>query len=263
MTTNPLLSKIQLPGETFQLPSQGIFYVNGELDELVKNGEVEVFAMTTIDEIIFQTPDKLLSGKAIVDVFQRCIPQVVNPMKLLAKDVDFLLVCLRLATFGPTMDVKFTHTCNDAKPHHYDISIQDIIKSTNKFDPTLLNTQYHLSLPNGQQILINPMIYEDVLKMYDIEATKKTETATEEQLEELLIDMMCGIIKSVDDITDSAMIREWLKKLNLGWKRLIEQKIEKISDWGVNYETHHQCKDCGEQLSIRITANPVDFFFQL
>ena len=42
MSNNPLLQKIRLPGRIFQLPSRGLFYKNGELDESVKNGEIHV-----------------------------------------------------------------------------------------------------------------------------------------------------------------------------------------------------------------------------
>lgn len=39
---NPLLSRIQMPGETFALPSGGVFYTHGELDDSVVNAEVRV-----------------------------------------------------------------------------------------------------------------------------------------------------------------------------------------------------------------------------
>ena len=88
--SNPLLERIRIPGETFTLPSQGIFYKNGELDDDSKNGEVYIYPMVTYDEIVLKTPDKLFSGEAITEVFQRCVPQIKKPMELLAKDVDFI-----------------------------------------------------------------------------------------------------------------------------------------------------------------------------
>ena len=59
---NPLLRNIQLPGDTVRLPSRGIFYNNGELTPSTQNGEVHVYPMKAIDEIIMRSPDKLLSG---------------------------------------------------------------------------------------------------------------------------------------------------------------------------------------------------------
>ncbi len=262
MTTNPLLSKIQLPGETFQLPSQGIFYVNEELAPDVVNGEVEIYPMNTYCEILLNSPDKLLSGKAITQVFEICVPQVLKPMQLLAKDLDFILCCLRYTTFGNTMDIDFIHTCEQAKSHSYSINLQNIIKSTQKFDPTSIETEYSVKLPNGQNVLIKPMIYKDVLQFYDMTASQKTNTKTDEELEQMLLDMMTSLIQSVDNITDPNLIFEWLKQLNLGWKKLIEKSITNVTEWGVNYNTVHTCKDCGEEMTITITANPIDFFFQ-
>jgi hypothetical protein len=46
---NPLLAKVQMPGKRFRLPSRGLFYNNGELADTVADGEIEVFAMTTVD----------------------------------------------------------------------------------------------------------------------------------------------------------------------------------------------------------------------
>lgn len=262
MTTNPLLSKIQLPGETFQLPSQGIFYVNGELDESVKNGEVEVYPLKTIDEIVFNTPDKLLNGKSIVEVFGRCIPQILQPMKLLAKDVDFLLVCLRMVTYGRDMEIHYEHTCENSKDHTYNVNLQHIISSTQKFDPTSIESEYQLILPNQQVIQLHPMIYDDVIRLYDIQTVKKNKEMSDEELEDMLIKTMMGIIYSVDGIVDSELIYPWLKQLHLGYKKLIENKIRLTTDWGVKYDTYHTCKDCNDDIIIKITANPIDFFFQ-
>ena len=35
-TNNPLLAKVHFPGETFQLPSKGVLYDDGELLDEVK-----------------------------------------------------------------------------------------------------------------------------------------------------------------------------------------------------------------------------------
>ena len=108
---NPLLARVNLPGETFKLPSGGILYDDDEISSDVKDGELHVLPMTTYDEILLRTPDLLFSGDAIKQVFNRCVPQVTNPMLLFAKDVDFLLLCLRKVTYGDEMEVPYTHTC--------------------------------------------------------------------------------------------------------------------------------------------------------
>ena len=105
MSDNPLLKKIQLPGKKFRLPSRGLFYVNGELSDAVQDGELEVFSMATIDEVTLRSPEFLFSGEAIERVFKRCIPDVNEPLKLLSKDVDFLLACLRVVSYGNSYSI--------------------------------------------------------------------------------------------------------------------------------------------------------------
>lgn len=261
-TTNPLLARLRLPGETFQLPSQGLFYNNGELDPSVNNGELEIYPMTALDEIIFSSPDKLLSGKAITEVFGRCIPQILKPMDLLTKDIDYLMVCLRLVTFGPKMEVTYEHDCEDAKNHTYTIDLQHIIKSTKKMDPTSIQKDYTITLPNGQIVKLKPMIFRNVLKLYDNMLTKKNEELTESETEQLILNTIISIIDTVDEISDEELIYEWAKMLSLGWKKQIEQAVSNISEWGVNFNTANVCKDCGKEINLIIQANPVNFFFR-
>lgn len=102
---NPLLKKITLPGKRFRMPSRGLFYKDGEIDDNVENGEVEVFSMTTIDEMALRSPEFLFSGEAIERVFSRCIPEIKKPLRLLAKDVDYLLACLRVVSYGGTYQI--------------------------------------------------------------------------------------------------------------------------------------------------------------
>lgn len=58
---NPLLEKVQIPGEKFRMPSGGIFYNKGELEENIEEGEVYVHPMNAMDELTLKSPDKLLS----------------------------------------------------------------------------------------------------------------------------------------------------------------------------------------------------------
>jgi hypothetical protein len=100
VTENVLLQKIRLPGKRFRLPSRGLFYKDGEIKDTVVDGEVEVFSMTTIDEIALRSPEFLYSGEAIDRVFKRCVPEILKPLRLLTKDVDFILACLRIVSYG-------------------------------------------------------------------------------------------------------------------------------------------------------------------
>src|SRR3569832_318234 len=83
-----------LPGQTYRLPSLGK-YPEGVLSDDVVNGELVLHPMSTLDEIYLKTPDMLFQGTAIEQVFARRVPQVLKPLELIPKDVDYILSALR------------------------------------------------------------------------------------------------------------------------------------------------------------------------
>ena len=48
--------------------------------------------------------------------------------------------------------------------------------------------------------------------------------------------------------------------LKLGWKKELQLAIQAVSDWGIDMKSQHICKDCGEALELRVSANPINFF---
>lgn len=259
--TNPLLDRLRIPGETYRLPSQGLFYSDGELDESVRNGEVEVYPMTAMDEIILSTPDKLLSGKAMSEVLARCVPSVCKPEGLLSKDVDFLMACLRAVSFGASMTVNYTHNCKDAKVHEYDVKLDQIIKTAKAIDPTTMKTDFDVMMPNGQNVLLTPLTYGSVIALYQTTAMIKTdEDLSAEEARSLIVGTLTSVIKSVDGDSDKQHIEEWVTQIPIGWKRMIESAAQKNNAWGIDFTSKHVCKDCGEEVEIEVTANPVSFF---
>ncbi len=260
LTPNPLLSALRIPGQTFRLPSQGIFYGDGVFDESVMHGEVEVYPMTTIDEIIISTPDKLLSGKAISEVFAHCIPQIKNTHKMLAKDVDFLMVCLRLTSFGRFMDVTYNHKCENSKDQTYSVDLQEMVNKAKALDPTTLNQEYKSVLKNGQIVTLKPMSYGDIIELYQNTMVSKAETTDMMEAEKLIIDTIVSVVKDVNKVDNKEFIKEWAKKLPLGMRRQIQEAITTVSDWGIEMTSTQICKDCGETIELRVSANPISFF---
>jgi hypothetical protein len=257
---NPLLERLRIPGETYRLPSQGQFYTHGELSDDVKLGEVEVNPMTAIDEIVLNTPDKLLSGKAILEIFRHCIPQIKDPEQLLAKDVDFLMVCLRMVSFGQFMEVNYTHDCEKATEQTYRIDLQKMLRDTKQIDATVIEDTYKTTLKNGQVVRMKPMTYRNVVELYSMAAMTKTDNITQDEAEVMVINALASVIDRVDDISDPLMIREWVIHLPLGWKKELEQVAQNLSHWGIDFVTRQTCKDCGKELAVQVSANPVSFF---
>ena len=87
-----------------RLPSNGEYWSKGSL-EVSETSEYPVFSMTAKDEMMLKIPDALISGQAIVDVIQHCMPNVKNAWAIPNLDLDVILIAIRIATYGEKMRV--------------------------------------------------------------------------------------------------------------------------------------------------------------
>ena len=104
--TNPLGKYYRQPQIYIKLPSGGIYYAK-EVFTPTETGEIPILPMTAKDELAFKTPDAMMSGQATVDVIQSCVPNFKDAWKLVNYDIDAVLLAIRIATYGETMDVTF------------------------------------------------------------------------------------------------------------------------------------------------------------
>ena len=255
---NPLLQKVQMPGETFRLPSGGLFYDNGELNANVTNGEVHIYPMTALDEIVMKTPDKLFSGEAVNEIIQRCIPDIVKPNELFTHDIDFLLVALRKVTFGSTIRVPYTHDCENAKSHEYSVEITEFLNLAKKIDPTMIAETFESTLSTSQTVVFRPLRFKDyvIRQQVNVEDLKSPD-----DLKQYMFDSTLDVIHSVDGHEDRKDILEWLEIMKAPIFDEIVKAITASSDWGCDFISNHTCcVDCGAEISINVPMNPVAFF---
>lgn len=259
---NPLLAGFKLPGRIFQLPSRGIFYHDGELDESVKNGEIHVHPMTALDEINMKNPDQLFSGNAVNTVFASCIPCIKKPSELLSKDVDAIMLFLRTVTYGPNFEFMAHHGCGPKDQPHKDYSyvanVDTIINEMKIIDPTIVDQLYTIVLPNKQVVKLRPNKYQQVIDLITANQNKKVITVDDQQKN--LVTMLLGVIENVDGITDKDQITEWIKVIPAPSVNRIATKIESINDWGSSLKWACICKDCKETYEVEIPINPGVFF---
>lgn len=255
---NPLLEGIKLPGRTFQLPSKGLFYLNGVLDESVKDGEIHVHPLSALDEITLKNPDQLFSGEALRYVLPRCVPAILKPQDLLNKDVDAIMIFLRAVTYGPQYEFYAKHTCAEAADHSYVADIDAIISGMKMIQEEEVQEIFTVVLPTGQVVKLTPSRYVDVLNILKINMNRKNISA--DDVRRNAMDMLLASIFSVDSISDKAMIEEWLNKLPAPMTNRIVEKIEGVNVWGAKMSVPCVCKDCGAPFTAEIPLNPISFF---
>lgn len=289
---NPLLNRFnKMPAESFDLPSRGEFYNNGELDPEVVNGKILIFPMTTVDEITMKSPDMLYDGTAIEKVFSRCMPQIKKPLKLLANDVDYLMVCLRMVTYGNLLEiywdcpkckkseddlpndeigdsslqdgVRISHRHEDdrvddfinAKPT-YEVNLSKFINDTKKI-PSKNDERFTIKLISGEIVKLRPSTYEEITNIYkyDIKTLK-----TPEELSNYIIESVLTVVESVNGHTDKDDIAEWAAKCEAPVLDDLRQKMSVANDWGTNFDYDFTCRKCNKTTNVSIPLNPIHFF---
>lgn len=116
------------------LPSKGKFY-NDEVLESGQHIEIPVYGMSAMDEILFKTPDALFSGQATAQVLQSCIPTIKDPWQIVGYDLDYLLIAIRMATYGNTIPI--TTACpNCTAITESEISLQTLLDNFQTYPVT-------------------------------------------------------------------------------------------------------------------------------
>ena len=104
--SNPLGKYYRQPQIYIRLPSKGKYY-GPDVFTPTETGEIPILPMTAKDEMAFQTPDAMMSGQATVDVIQSCVPAFKNAWKMVNFDTDSVLLAIRIATYGESMDITY------------------------------------------------------------------------------------------------------------------------------------------------------------
>ena len=214
-----------------------------------KTGELGVMPMTAKDEIRFKTPDALMNGQGVVDVIQSCVPDIKDAWQIKSYDLDTILIAIRIATYGETMEISFNvPVVNENLSHTINLpSILDQIKS--------LKVDSDFTLKDGLKITVRPLTYKDMTstslhafqhqKMYGAIQDSKLpdeEKATKfndafKQLTELNSSILLKNIDSITMtegtvITDPVHIKEFVDNANATLIKEIETNLTNLRSQG-------------------------------
>lgn len=153
---NPLKKYFRQPKLYINLPSKGKFYPAGSLEQ-TETGEYAVFPMTAKDEMTMKTPDALLNGQATVDVIKSCVPNIKDPWQMPSIDLDAVLIAIRIATYGETMDIS-AKVPNVGTEKTFSADLNEILGdfAIGEFDSTFES--------NGLKVNIRPLSYQEFTK---------------------------------------------------------------------------------------------------
>lgn len=271
---NPLSQWFRQPKIFVKLPSQGNYYPPGALDKST-DGNYPVFAMTAKDELMFKTPDALLSGQSTVEVIKSCIPAIQDPWNMPSLDIDAGLIAIRIATYGETMTVEANCPyCNHE--NDYDINLVAWLESIGNFtfDPAIK--------VDPLTIWVRPYTYKELsqtsLKTLEhqriFNVINSEELSDEEKiarfgksfvkLTELTVDIIAGCVEKIStpegEVTDQDQIQEFIRNAPRDVFDLISKHV---TDMKKNIELpvqHVSCNECEKEFDMPITMDQSNFF---
>lgn len=223
---NPLKKYFRQPKLYLKLPSSGAFYPEGALDKTT-SGEYPVYPMTAKDEIAIKTPDALMNGQATVDVIQSCIPNIKNAWLMPTIDVDAVLIAIRIATYGESIDVDLKIPNTDIeKTYATDLRLtidklvnavfDSEIKINDELTAFIRPLTYQEYTQNSMKTLEEQRLYS-VINQQDLSDEEKQQRFTESfrKITDITVRSISqSIIKIVTPegtVTDQVFIREFLE----------------------------------------------------
>ena len=205
---NPLQKYYRQPSIYIKLPSKGRFY-SPEAFEPTTSGEIPVLPMTAKDELNFKTPDAMMNGQATVDVIKSCIPNFKDPWQVVNYDVDTILLAIRIATYGETIDLKYNVPVIGEENSHT-INLPALLEDLSKVE-----IRDEATTSKGFTIVMEPLTYRNLTKVYlaNYEAQK-----------------MYGALDSqiITDEDKNKVFRETMDKINKVNFSLLLDGIKKI-----------------------------------
>lgn len=154
-TANPLNKYYRQPAIYITLPTKGRYY-NADVYTPTETGEIPVLPMTAKDEMAFKTPDAMINGQATVDVIKSCYPNILDPWQLTNYDLDIVLLAIRIASYGETMDINATvPVVNEQIAHTVNLpALLETVKN--------VQIQDSFKTKNGFTVFVKPLTYKDI-----------------------------------------------------------------------------------------------------
>lgn len=285
---NPLSKFTKIPNVYVKLSSNNVYKYSSDVMDITSS-EIGVCARSARDEIMFNNPDGLMNGQAVVEVIKNNVPAIKNPNKLIVSDVEQLLIAIKVATKEEEYSVE--SDCPECGKHGaFDRNLQSLLDNCN-----YITELPHLILKDtGLIIRFRPLLWEERSKfsqdlfmchkrgaLLDSDTTSTDEEKIKEfssifeSMTEVNFEMMVSGISSIetpsiktDDglqegvlVTDSSHIREWLGQQPRNVLEMIRKELDSFNKIGVPHELPVECSDCQHQWELKgLVYDPSDFF---
>jgi len=274
---NPLAKHFRQPAIHLSLPSKGQYWPQGSLD-LNMSGQLEIYPMTTKDEITIRTPDALLNGSSIVSLFQSCCPQIKDAWKTPNIDVDAILIGIRIATYGQNMDLNTicpNPECKNDNKHELDLTV--ILDG-------LTCPNYNRTVEvNGLKVKLKPLTYfeNNKSKMLTFEQDRALSVIGDESIADdkkieafnqhlsNMVDINNGLITAGTEyietsdgtqVSDSTFISEFYNNCDTKIVKAIKERFEEFAKTTELPKPRISCEECHTEYPVVVGFDYANFF---
>jgi hypothetical protein len=273
LPNNPLTQYFRQPAIYIRLPSQGKFYPPGALN-MPPNGELPVLPMTSVDEITYRTPDALFNGSATVSVIKSCVPNIRDPWAMPSADVDAVLVGIRIASYGHSMDINVQcPSCNNEETATVDLrQVNDSLVLGNYEAPLQIGDLEFYFQPMTYQILNQnnqiQMEHQQMMRAFD---AAEDDAARSKQVSDIMTAINEATVKTIANsiaaiktpnalVTETEFVIDFLnncesKMFNQLKNYVVElKKSSEVKPVGIT------CSNCSHEYSQQFTLDLSSFF---
>lgn len=271
---NPLFKHFRQPAIYLKLPGEGKFWPDGSID-VPPTGEIPVYPMTVKDEITIKTPDALMNGVGVVETIQSCCPNIKDAWKTPASDLDAILVAIRIASYGPEMDIDSTcPNCQETNSNVIDLRVLldnlrvpafkpiKIDNLTFNFKPQSFDTMNNTNIMVFEQRKLLDAITDSTLS--DEEKTKQFNLIFP-KLTELNVLALVYCIESIvtdegKEVNEFKFIKEFIENCDRNVYAEIKEKIEMFVRSGKTDPLEITCTDCNHKYPSDLNFDSANFF---
>jgi len=273
-TSSPLKKYQRQPKLYISLPSGGRFYDSVVLHNNTYT-DLPVFSMTASDEILFKTPDAMITGNATTANIKNCCPSILDPWKVVTLDVDYLLMAIRVATYGNSMTVQHRCSkCNTENAYQVDLTKYMEHFGRQEFKDTVMIEDFTVKLRpltytkwtevQKKTIGLQRALYQQSNSIEDEEQKAQFIDQIVLQINELALSTVFDFVEYIEvggeKETDKNEIIEFLKTQDVAHFHAIKKVIDdNVDRWQIPSE-QVECENCKAQNTLKVSLDASDFF---
>lgn len=283
MSDNPLNRYFRRPALWLRLPSGGRWYGGGDV-KVNEHGEIRIFGLTAVDDVMLNTPDALFNGHALESVLSSCVPDAHNIKALVQPDLNAIFLGIKSASNNGKFDIdRKCPKCNH--DNSFDVQCSHLLDSMTYIEDgdTAVNVNDQLTVHirpydfRMRNIMIQRqfeqtrVVNELAKEGDDGDEMRRASVIAEgvEKMTRLTFELVAQAITKIDiedgqriSVGNQDHINEWLVNVDKLTALSVIEAVNRLNEVGPPRSMPIQCQGCGHGWEEQVNFDPALFFTQ-